>query len=65
MIPKKIRKEVKMMRAVGEMRSWVQHHFNSVHIYCRLVRIIPRSPAKKIVLCWEKTAIYSLMYTSD
>ena len=64
MIPQKARKEVKRMRAIGEMRSWVQHHFNSVHIYCRLVRIMPISLAKKLVLCWEKTAIYGLIYSS-
>ena len=52
------------MRAIGEIWSWVQHHFNSVHIYCRLVRVMPRSLGKKLVLCWEQTAIYGLMYTS-
>ena len=62
MSPKKTRKEVRTIRTAGEMQNWLQHNFNSLHIYCRLVRIMPRSLARKIVLYWEKTAIYGLIY---
>ena len=62
MNPKKTRKEVRRTNKNGEMRDWLQHNLNSLHIYCRLVRIMPRSLARKIVLYWEKTAIYGLIY---
>ena len=62
MNPKKTRKEVRKMRRAGEMQNWLQHNLNSLHIYCRLVRIMPRWLARKFVLCWEKTAIYELIY---
>ena len=50
------------MRGAGEMRNWLQHNLNSLHIYCRLVRIMPRWLARKVRLYWEKTAIYELIY---
>ena len=46
----------------GLMRNWLQHNLNCLHVYCRLVRIMPRWLARKIVLYWEKTAIYGLIY---
>ena len=64
MISQIMTKEVKTMNTMGETQSWIQHHFNSVHVYCRLVRIMPRSLAKNIALWWEETAIYHAMYTS-
>ena len=51
-------------RRVKPIQSWLQHHLNSVHVYCRLVRIMPRMLARKIVVYWEKTAIYELIYAS-
>ena len=62
---KKTSKEVKTITGVGEMRNWLHHNLNSLHIYCRLVRIMPRCVARRIVLHWEKTAIYWLMYASN
>jgi hypothetical protein len=61
---RKTKKEVKETKGVCEMRNWLHHHLNSLHIYCRLVRIMPRWLARKIVLHWENTAIYGLMYSS-
>ena len=52
------------MRGAGEMRNWLQHHLNSLHICCRLLRIVPRWLARKIIVYWEKTAIYELIYAS-
>ena len=62
MIPKQTRKEVRKIKGVGGMRNWLHHNLNSLHIYCRLVRFMPRWFATKIVLHWEKTAIYSVIY---
>ena len=50
------------VRGVKPIQSWLQHHLNSVHVYCRLVRVMPKGLAKTVVLSWEKTAIYRLMY---
>jgi hypothetical protein len=62
MNPKKTRKGVKTMRQAGHMRNWLHHNLNSLHVYCRLVNIMPRWLAREIVLHWEKTAIYGHMY---
>ncbi|UCG12840.1 MAG: hypothetical protein JSU72_20630, partial [Deltaproteobacteria bacterium] len=56
------RKIEKTARRVKVIQSWLQHHFNSVHVYCRLVRVMPKGLAKTVVLSWERTAIYRLMY---
>ena len=64
MNPKKTKKEVKAIKGVREVRNWLHHHLNSLHVYCRLVRIMPSWLARKIVLYWENTAIYVLMYSS-
>ena len=64
MIPKQTRKEVKRMKGVGDMRNCLHHNLNSLHIYCRLVKIMPKWLARKIVLYWERTAIYGLIYSS-
>jgi hypothetical protein len=64
MNPKKTAKEVRTTRETGNMRNWLHHHLNSLHVYCKLVRIMPRWQARKIVLHWENTAIYGLMYSS-
>jgi len=56
------RKEAQTMRAAGHMKNWLHHNLNSLHIYCRLVKIMPRRVAREIVLHWEKTTIYGLMY---
>jgi len=62
MNPKRTRKEMKTTRGVWSMRNWLHHNLNSLHIYCRLVRVMPGSLAMAIVLHWEKTAVYGLMY---
>jgi hypothetical protein len=61
MNPKETRKE---MKGMPEVRNWLHHHLNSLHIYCRLVRVMPGWLARKIVLYWESTAIYGVLYTS-
>ena len=61
-------KEGKIERMVGGVKvlqSWLQHHLNSFHVYCKLVRVMPRGVAKKTALCWERTAVYRLMYGSN
>jgi hypothetical protein len=62
MVPQEDKKEVKTMRKAGHMRNWLHHNLNSLHIYCKLVRIMPGWLARKIVLSWEKTAVYTLLY---
>jgi hypothetical protein len=39
----------------------LQHHLNSVHIYCKLCYIIPESTARKFSLVWE-IFIHPLIY---
>ena len=63
MSPKE-RKADRTVRVVRTVQSWLQHHLNSVHIYCRLVRVMPRGVAKTVASCWERTAIYRLIYDS-
>jgi hypothetical protein len=60
----KERKVERTVRGVKVALSWLQHHLNSVHVYCRLVRVMPKGLAKRVVLSWEKTAIYRFMYVS-
>jgi hypothetical protein len=62
MKPRRTRKEVKITRGGWSMRNWLHHNLNSLHIYCRLVRVMPGWLARKIVMHWEKTPIYGLMY---
>jgi len=62
MEPRHTRKEVRKIKATGDMRNWLHHNLNSLHIYCRLVRVMPGWLARRIVLHWERTAIYGLMY---
>jgi hypothetical protein len=56
MTPRKARKDVKMIKGAGDMRSLLHHHLNSLQIYCRLKRIMPSWLARKFVLDREKTA---------
>jgi hypothetical protein len=62
MNPKRIKKEVKTIKGAGEIRNWLHHNLNGLHVYCRLVRVMPGWMARAIVLHWEKTAVYGLMY---
>jgi len=55
----------KQKKGVAEMRPWLHHHFNSLHVYCKLVRIVPPSLARRMVLYWEGTSIYGVMYGSS
>jgi hypothetical protein len=47
---------------VREMRNWVQHNFNSMHIYCRLVRVMPKGTARTVAMWWENRSLYRFMY---
>ena len=58
------KKEKYTMKGMKEAHNWLQHHFNSLHIYCRLVKVMPERLAKKIALYWETTAIYRYIYSS-
>ncbi|MDY6837587.1 MAG: hypothetical protein SWH78_06410 [Thermodesulfobacteriota bacterium] len=53
------------MQGAGEIRNWLHHNLNSLHVYCRLSRIMPGGMAREIVLIWENTAIYSFMYARN
>ncbi len=50
------------MGGVRGIRGCLQHHLNGPHVYCRLVRVLPRRLARKVALHWERTAIYGLLY---
>jgi len=43
------------------MKSWIQHHLNPTHIYCRLVGLIGKSLAKKVSIKYE-TLVWELLY---
>lgn len=45
-------------------RDWLHHHLNSLHVYCRLVRFMPKNKARKMVGQWEASTIYRLMYAA-
>ncbi len=63
MIPNKP-KEEKRTTGIKELRNVLHHHLNSLHVYCRLVRFMPREMATKVSVYWENTAVYRLMYIS-
>ena len=44
-----------------KIKSWIQHTFNPVHIYCRLVGIIGKKYAKKVGVAYE-CVIWNLLY---
>jgi hypothetical protein len=52
----------KREKEVRGMRNWLQHNFNSMHIYCRLVRVMPKATARSVASWWEKRSLYRLMY---
>ena len=60
----KERKVERTVKGVKVVQSWLQHHLNSVHVYCRLVRVMSKGQAKRVVLYWENTTIYRFMYAS-
>lgn len=61
---RKTTKEVKTRRGAWSMQDWLHHNLNSLHVYCRLVRVMPKSLAMAIALHWEKTVIYGFIYFS-
>jgi hypothetical protein len=44
------------------MRDFSHHNLNALHIYCRLVKILPKRQAWGIISFWERTRLYALMY---
>ena len=44
------------------VRDFLHHHLNALHIYCRLMRILPKKYARGIMSFWEKTRLYARMY---
>lgn len=44
------------------MKTWLQHNFNALHVYCRLRSIMPAVVAKRAASYWSETRAYSLMY---
>jgi hypothetical protein len=63
MISNKPQQEKRTM-GIRKLRNVLHHHLNSLHVYCRLVRFMSRAMAKKVVVYWENTAVYRLMYIS-
>ena len=43
------------------MKSWMQHNFNPVHVYCRLVGILGKKAAKVIAKRYE-IHVWHLLY---
>jgi hypothetical protein len=44
------------------MKNFLHHNFNALHLYCRLVKVMPKKYAWLIMVTWEKTKIYARMY---
>jgi len=44
------------------VRDVLNHYLNGLHVYCRLVRIMPKKYARSIISFWEKTRLYARMY---
>lgn len=44
------------------MKNFLHHNLNALHVYCRLVRVMPKRQAWGITSFWEKTRLYTLMY---
>lgn len=55
-------KEEGRMKGMKDVRDGLHHHLNSLHVYCRLVRIMPERLARKVASRWEKSTIYILLY---
>jgi len=43
------------------MKSWVQHRFNPIHLYCRLANLIGRRMAREVASRYE-IVIWRLIY---
>jgi hypothetical protein len=43
------------------MKSWMQHNFNPMHVYCRLVRIVGKKLAKTLAMQYE-VYVWTLLY---
>jgi hypothetical protein len=43
------------------MKNWLQHNLNSMHIYCRLCKFLPKAKAMYISQKWEKI-IHPMLY---
>lgn len=44
-------------------KNFLHHHLNALHVYCRLVKILPKKYARGIIALWEKTKLYARIYT--
>lgn len=44
------------------MRGKLQHHFNSLHVFCRLCSITSRQRARTLAQSWASTRIYRRIY---
>jgi hypothetical protein len=40
----------------------IHHYLNGLHLYCRLVKVVPKKYARVIILFWERTKLYARMY---
>lgn len=44
------------------MRLWLQHHFNALHIMCRMIEAgVPKKAARKLSKWYEKI-VHPLLY---
>jgi hypothetical protein len=44
------------------LRAFLQHHLNTLHVYCRLSRIVIRQRAPHWARIWEGCTIYRVLY---
>lgn len=44
------------------MKTLLQHHFNTLHVYCRLCSIMGRHQARTIATWWGRTLVYRHIY---
>jgi hypothetical protein len=44
------------------MRAWLQHYFNSWHVYCRLRLVMRPRLARAVATFWEHTNLYQFLY---
>ncbi len=45
----------RILHTDGSIMNWVYHHFNSMHVFCRLRSLgLSKRRALKLALIWEK-----------
>jgi len=44
------------------IRSFLQHELNSMHLFCKLRRLMGKRPAMAIAKAWESCLLYRFIY---